>query len=192
MANHRHLLRRLGALPGPGTSREYLDLLGPSLTSILDSAGRQAGVLVERQMATSSFRPTPAELGATWRAMQQEQSQQREESINQQSRGCGFCGGVGQVTAYLRSRRKGSERVRTYSVTCSCPRGARLHGSQLQYGKRLSIPEFEVKCKRDEARSEWHDGVLDYWVQDLTKGAPPEWARYSPALVSPNKPGDIR
>ena len=189
--NTRHLVKRLSVLPGPGTPREYLELLGPTIHAILEEAGDKAHALVERQLATAAFRPTPAELRGTWLSMVSEAGQARDASIAQASRRCPYCQGVGQVTAWVASRRQGKERVRTYSVTCGCPRGMQLHGAQLQYGHRLSRGELESLAHQQRAPSEFHDGVLALYVDDCTKGARPDWTRWAPAMEPPKTRGNI-
>jgi hypothetical protein len=183
MAGTRHLLNRLSALPGPGSPQQYRELLGPTVEAILIEAGKRAGALVERQLATSTYRPTPAELRATWQSMVVEDGEARGASIRDRSRRCPYCEGRGQLHAVVWSRRKGADRVRTYSVTCSCPRGLQLLGAEgLQ---RMSREQFEVKCSRQEAPSEFHDGVIAWHVDDATSAPAPEWARWCPALTPP-------
>jgi len=191
MSRHRHLLKRLSALPGSGTPRDYQELLGPTILVILEEAKDRAGVLVERQLAGSSYRPTPAELRKTWLEMKAEAQGARVEQIAEASQRCPYCEGVGQVRAYVHSRRKGVERVRAFSVACGCPKGQRLRDAQLHYGQRLSRGEFEVMAARQQAQSEWHDGVLAWHVDDCTTGARPEWARWAPALHPPENGGGL-
>jgi hypothetical protein len=132
MAGTRHLLNRLSALPGPGSPQQYRELLGPTVEAILIEAGDRAGALVERQLATSTYRPTPAELRTTWQSMVVEDGEARGASIRDRSRRCPYCEGRGQLHAVVWSRRKGADRVRTYSVTCSCPRGLQLLGAEVE------------------------------------------------------------
>ena len=190
MGRHEHLVRRLSALPGPGTPRDYLQLLGPTLDGILEEAGDLAGALVERQLASSTYRPTPAELRTTWLAMTSEAGQRRDESIRQRSRRCPYCEGRGQVHAWVRTRIRGAERVRTYAVTCSCPRGLQL--AQKEGERRMDRAELETTAQRQRAANEWADGVVALYVDDATKGARPEWTRWAPAVEPPATGGNLR
>lgn len=191
MSEVRHLVKRLSALPGPGSPREYMELLGPTVASILTEAGDKAGALVERQLASATYRPTPAELRKTWLEMVSEAGQARDASIAQASRRCPYCEGTGQVRAYVASRRKGVERLRAYSVTCGCPRGQQLNGAQLKWSHRMSRGELEAAASRQMAQSEWHDGVLAIHVDDAQSGPRPEWCRWFPALEPPETRGNI-
>ena len=191
MTRHKRLLQQLSALPGSGTPREYRDLLGPTIVALLDGAEDRAGELVARQLASSSYRPTPAELRKTWLAMVAEAGQERDARIRAASEGCLYCEGTGELRAYVASRRKGRETVRTYAVTCGCPRGQRLHGAQLRYQQRLTRGEVESIAARQQAKSEFHDGVLALYVDDATKGARPDWTRYAPAMEPPTTRGNI-
>lgn len=185
MADAQKLVVRLSALPGPGSPRDYRELLGPTIHALLEEAGDRAGELVERQLAASTYRPTPAELRATWSTMKSEAGQERDARIIKASSRCPHCWGVGQLRAYVHSRRKGVERVRAYAVTCGCPRGQQLNAAQLHYGTRMSRAELEAMAERQTASTEWHDGVLAWFVDDCLSGQRPEWCRWFPALQPP-------
>ncbi len=191
MADLTRLLARLSALPGPGSPREYRELLGPTIRAQLEQAEGRAAELVERQLASSTYRPTPAEFRRTWLEMVREAGQERDARIRTASEACRYCEGTGELRAYVASRRKGRETVRTYAVTCGCPRGQRLHGAQLRYQQRLTRGEVEAIATRQQAKSEFHDGVLALWIDDATKGARPEWARWAPAMEPPTTRGNI-
>jgi hypothetical protein len=191
MADLQKLVARLAALPGTGTARDYRDLLGPTVHALLREAGDRAEELVERQLATSTYRPTPAELRVTWATMVSEAGQERDARIAKASSRCRYCWGVGQVRAFVHSRRKGTERVRAYSVTCGCPRGQQLNGAQLHYGRRMSRGELEATATAQAAQTEWHDGVLAFFVDDNTTQERPEWCRWFPALHPPETSGNL-
>lgn len=191
MADLQRLVARLSALPGPGSPREYRELLGPTIHALLTQAEDRAEELVERQLSTSTYRPTPAELRKTWVLMVREAGQERDARIRSASEGCQYCEGSGEVRAYVASRRQGVERVRAYSVTCGCPRGQRIHGAQLRHQRRLSRGEVESIAVNRRAQSEFHDGILGLHVDDALSGARPEWCRWWPADAPPENRGNI-
>lgn len=185
------MVARLSALPGPGSPRDYRELLGPSVRALLEEAGPRAEELVERQLSASTYRPTPAELRQTWAGMVAEAGQERDARIIAASAKCRYCGGGGQLRAYVHTRRRGAERVRAYAVTCGCPRGVQLSGAQLHYGRRMTRADLESTAAHQAAQTEWHDGVLAVHVDDATSGERPEWCRWFPALTPPENPGNL-
>ena len=191
MADAARLVERLSALPGPGSPRDYRELLGPTIHAQLEQAGERANELVERQLASSTYRPTPAELRKTWLEMGREAGQARDSRIRAESQGCRYCEGSGEVRAFVASRAQGVERVRAYSVTCGCPRGQRMHGAQLSYQRRLSRGEVESLAVRHQAQSEFHDGILALHIDDALSGSRPEWCRWWPAKGPPETRGNI-
>jgi hypothetical protein len=187
------LLRRLSALPGPGSPAEYRELLGPSVVAVLREAGQQADALVERQMLVSTYRPTPAELRTTWQSMQLESSGRAVATIAAASQRCRYCAGRGQLSCWVLRQRRGARQLVTMQATCTCPQGQRLHAAEMPDGiPRLSVTELEVRCMRQRLpEGSTADGVLGLHIEDERSGPRPQWTHWPlghPPATSGNMP----
>jgi hypothetical protein len=188
-----NLIRKLSKMPGQGSPGDYVDTFGSVLFKMLESAGADASLVVERVLAGQQFRPTPVEVKTAIDLLKLERQSDRQGDIDKASKTCRFCTGRGQVTAFVLSRSSGVKRIRSYAVTCGCPRGQQLRAAELPqgYGSRLSRVELETLCYRKQAMSDDHDGVLRWHIEDDMSGARPEWARWCPALEPPRTRGNL-
>lgn len=177
----RHLMRRLSLMPGSGTPGNWLESAGPVVEGILRQARDLAGPLVDRAMVEMEYRPTPFALKALLATMENEDGDRVAERRRARSRACS-CAGSGLRAVHVEVWRgeRGHRLHRTpttVTAACTCPQGARMAGSELNYGRWLTLPQWEERIRRKLVPLDGrHPGPTRYWVDDGVS-APPEWTR---------------